>query len=101
MFGIGHFTDFHARIRLVRTEVSLILPFSSHKYVGYRLFTFAGMVPCKILPDGTQHYGYPKTAITNDYQGHDGLQGMFGKFSGFIFMQKTAPNQLVFRELFL
>jgi hypothetical protein len=30
--------------------------------------------------DGTQYYGYPKTAITNDYHIHNGPRGIFYGF---------------------
>jgi hypothetical protein len=42
-----------------------------------------------VVCDGTQYYGYPKTAITNDYHGHDAPGVLFWWLSGFIFMKEN------------
>jgi hypothetical protein len=40
--------------------------------------------------------------ITSDCYGHDGLRGIFGYFSGFIFMQKNGPESTgITRIIFL
>jgi hypothetical protein len=42
--------------------------------------------------DGTQNYGYPKTAITSDYHSHDGSWGFCGGFLHLFLWRKTVAK---------
>jgi hypothetical protein len=46
----------------------------------------------KRILDGTQYYGYPKTAITSDYHSHNDLRGIFGGFLDLFSCRKTATK---------